>query len=107
RPHRPAATRPPEPAPPPAAEEAASAEREMAPIEPTAEAIAMGPEPSTEAVAALRPGVLPEESPKTLPRRVDLVYKAFLGTQGFLIGEAVYRFEHTGNEYHIMTIGEA
>ena len=51
--------------------------------------------------------MLPEEPAKTLPRRVDLVYKAFLGTQGFLIGEAVYRFEHTGHEYHIMTIGEA
>jgi hypothetical protein len=51
--------------------------------------------------------VLPEEPAKTLPRRVDLVYKAFLGTQGFLIGEAVYRFEHTGHEYHIMPIGEA
>jgi hypothetical protein len=47
------------------------------------------------------------EPAKTLPRRVDLVYKAFLGTEGFLIGEAVYRFEHTGQEYHIMTIGEA
>jgi hypothetical protein len=106
RPQRPTATRPPEPAPP-ATEDAAPTEREIPPIEPTAEAIATGPAPSTEAVAALPPGVLPEEPAKTLPRRVDLVYKAFLGTQGFLIGEAVYRFEHTGDEYHIMTIGEA
>ena len=55
----------------------------------------------------MRPACCPRSPPKTLPRRVDLVYKAFLGTQGFLIGEAVYRFEHTGHEYHIMTIGEA
>ncbi len=106
RPQRPTATRPAEPTQP-AAEDAASADREIPPIEPTPEAIATGPEPSTEAVAALSPDAVPEEPPKTLPRRVDLVYKAFLGTQGFLIGEAVYRFEHTGQEYHIMTIGEA
>jgi hypothetical protein len=47
------------------------------------------------------------EPPKTLPRRVDLVYKAFLGSQGLLIGEAIYRFEHDGQNYHILTIGEA
>ena len=40
-------------------------------------------------------------------RRVDLVYKAFLGTHGLLIGEAVYRFEHDGHEYRIITVGEA
>ena len=106
RPQRPTAIRAPEPTPPPA-EDVGSAEREIAPIAPTAEAIAMGPEPSTEVVAAAAPSVLPEEPAKTLPRRVDLVYKAFLGTQGFQIGEAVYRFEHSGQEYHIMTIGEA
>jgi len=106
RPQRPTATQPPQPLHA-AAEDAAPMEREIPPIEPTAEAIATGPEPSTEAVAALPPGVLPEEPAKTLPRRVGLVYKAFLGTQGLLVGEAVYRFEHTGHEYHIMTIGEA
>ncbi len=44
---------------------------------------------------------------KTLPPRVDLAYKVFYGTQGFLIGEAVYRFEHANNRYRIATIGEA
>jgi Protein of unknown function (DUF3108) len=44
---------------------------------------------------------------RTLPPRVDLAYKVFYGTQGFLIGEAVYRFEHANNRYRIATIGEA
>jgi len=48
-----------------------------------------------------------EPPPVVLPPRVDLAYKVFLGTQGFLIGEAVYRFEHDGNQYRIETVGEA
>ena len=44
---------------------------------------------------------------KTLPPRLDLAYKVFLGTQGFLIGEATYRFEHHGNEYRIATVAQA
>jgi len=60
-----------------------------------------------EAVAEEPAAAVPETPPKVLPRRVDLVYKAFLGTQGFLVGEAVYRFEHAANEYRIATIGEA
>lgn len=31
----------------------------------------------------------------------------FFGTRGFLIGDAVYRFEHANNRYRIATIGEA
>ena len=46
-------------------------------------------------------------SGKTLPPRVDLAYKVFYGTRGFLIGDAVYRFEHSNNRYRISTIGEA
>jgi hypothetical protein len=42
-----------------------------------------------------------------LPPRVDLAYSVFLGTQGFMIGEAVYRFEHDGTQYRIETVGEA
>jgi hypothetical protein len=99
------------PAPPPAAtpEPVAAPEPEAPPIEPTPEAIAMGPEPVAEAVAAepATPTAAPELPQKTLPRRVDLVYKAFLGTHGFTIGEATYRFEHAANEYRIVTIGEA
>ena len=31
----------------------------------------------------------------------------FLGTQGFLIGDATYRFEHDGDRYRISTVGQA
>ncbi|MEO6566069.1 MAG: DUF3108 domain-containing protein [Casimicrobiaceae bacterium] len=44
---------------------------------------------------------------KVLPPRVDLAYKVFYGTRGFLIGDAVYRFEHSNNRYRISTVGEA
>jgi len=109
KPQRVTAPRPhvePAPAPAPVSEEVAAKAPEPQLIEPTADAIAMGPEPATEVVAEAiaKP---PDHPPKTLPRRIDLVYKAFLGTQGFLVGEAVYRFEHAGGEYHIVTIGEA
>src|SRR5215470_11609049 len=74
----PAAVAAPEPSPSP--------EHEAPPTEPTPDAIAMGPEPAAEAVpAAPAAGApLPELPKKTLPRRVDLVYKAFLGTHGFM-----------------------
>ena len=49
----------------------------------------------------------PPTPDKTLPPRVDLAYKVFLGTQGFLIGEATYRFEHEGNRYRISTVAQA
>jgi len=75
--------------------------------EPTAEALATGPEPPTETIAAQPPASAPAPQAKTLPPRVDLVYKAFLGTHGFVIGEATYRFEHAANEYRIVTVGEA
>lgn len=77
------------------------------PIEPTPEAVAAGPEPAVEVVAASESQPVPDAPVKMLPRRVDLVYKAFLGTQGFLIGEATYRFEHAAGEYKIATVGEA
>ena len=80
-----------------------------APIEPTAEAIATGPElPATpvEIAGAVPDAAAQETVAKTLPPRVDLVYKGFLGTRGFMIGDAVYRFEHTGNQYRISTVGE-
>lgn len=44
---------------------------------------------------------------KTLPPRVDLAYKVYLGTQGFQIGEATYRFEHANSRYRISTVGQA
>ena len=56
----------------------------------------------------------PVDSPPPAPScrqgaaaRVDLAYKVFLGTQGFLIGDATYRFEHAGNRYRIYTVGKA
>jgi Protein of unknown function (DUF3108) len=45
--------------------------------------------------------------PKQLPPRIDLTYRAFLGTRGFFIGDAVYRLEHSANQYKISTVGEA
>jgi len=79
-------------------------------IDPTPEAIAAGPEPPAtpvEIASAAVPNAPPAEiSEKTLPPRVDLVYKGFLGTQGFMIGDATYRFEHSGNRYRISSVGE-
>ena len=71
------------------------------------------PVAAAPAVAAAAPAAEAEVVPgaatdaKTLPPRVDLAYKVFLGTRGFLIGEAVYRFEHADHRYRIATIGEA
>ena len=62
------------------------------------------PASPAEADAAAAPPAPPS---KPLPPRVDLAYKVFLGTQGFLIGDATYRFEHHDNEYRIVTIGQA
>lgn len=45
--------------------------------------------------------------PKELPPRIDLAYRAFLGTRGFFVGDAVYRLEHSANQYKISTVGEA
>ena len=72
--------------------------------------------PPTESAAEappLAPPAPPVEPPiapppvKTLPPRLELEYTLFLGTQGFMIGAATYRFEHTGNEYRIATVAEA
>ena len=89
----PAATVEPEPAP-----------LAEAPAEPEAAQAAAPPaldEPVTVAAAE------PQPPPKQLPPRVDLAYRAFLGTHGFLIGEAVYRLDHTASEYKISTVAEA
>ena len=56
--------------------------------------------------APTAPEAPPPPPPKPLPPRVDLAYKVFLGTQGFWIGDATYRFEHHDNEYRIVTIGQ-
>jgi hypothetical protein len=64
-----------------------------APPAPTEETVSMG---ATDAV-----------SPQPLPPRIELVYRGFLGTQGFFVGDAVYRLEHAANQYSITTVGEA
>jgi len=79
-----------------------------APAPPTTapEAAPVAPEPAAvEERAEVIPGAA--ATGKTLPPRVDLAYKVFWGTRGFLIGDAVYRFEHKDNRYRIATIGEA
>lgn len=59
-------------------------------------------------LAEIAPEAFAPPSPaKTLPPRLDLAYKVFLGTQGFLIGDATYRFEHDGNAYRIATVAQA
>jgi hypothetical protein len=62
------------------------------------------PAPLEEEVTA---AAVPHASSKSLPPRVDLVYKLYLGSQGFLIGDATYRFEHADNHYRIYTVGKA
>lgn len=121
---------PPPPAPPAPvpAKPKPRPKRHLAPVIPVAPAT-VEPEPVTTADAAPEPATPPPpvesepvapdttepaiaatEPPKPvppLPARVDLVYRAFLGTHGFLIGEAVYRFEHDANHYSISTVAEA
>ena len=61
------------------------------------------------AETASEPAIASEPAPPAvaLPPRVDLAYKVFLGTQGFMIGEATYRFEHADDRYRISTVGQA
>jgi hypothetical protein len=87
----------------------------VAQAEPAVEQVAAAPEvtapdpspafaPLDEPVAASTEFPL---LPKQLPPRIDLAYRAFLGTRGFFIGDAVYRLEHAANQYKISTVGEA
>ncbi len=79
-----------------------------------APAPAQAPEPPAAAIPEAPP---PEAAPpappapptpdKTLPPRVDLAYSVYLGTHGFLIGQATYRFEHEGDRYRISTVAQA
>ncbi len=56
-------------------------------------------------VAEAPPPLLPP--PRPIPPRIELVYRGFLGTQGFFIGDAVYRLEHEGERYTITTVAQA
>ena len=82
----------------PAAEPATAAPQDPAPEPPPP------PPPLDEPIAAAT-----EIQPllKQLPPRIDLAYRGFLGTRGFFIGDAVYRLEHSANQYKISTVGEA
>jgi len=64
---------------------------------------------SAAQASAAEPEVIPGAlvSAPVLPPRVDLAYNVYYGTRGFLIGEAVYRFEHADNQYRIATVGKA
>jgi len=72
------------------------------------EAEAAAANAAAEAIAA-EPQVIPgaQVTMPVLPPRVDLAYNVYYGTRGFLIGEAVYRFEHADNQYRIATVGKA
>jgi hypothetical protein len=72
-----------------------------------APAPAAAAEPAAAPLANDTPAAPPPASDKALPPRVDLVYKLYLGSQGFLIGDATYRFEHADNHYRISTVGQA
>ena len=90
-----------------------------APLEAPAEVDTVAESPDPEAAdavaanaiasAASEPQVIPGAAVKApvLPPRVDLAYNVYYGTRGFLIGEAVYRFEHADNQYSIATVGKA
>jgi hypothetical protein len=64
----------------------------------------VAPAPTEEAVAVAANDA--STTPR-LPPRIELVYRGFLGTQGFFIGDAVYRLEHSDNQYSITTVGQA
>lgn len=107
---KPAAKPKPRRAPPTVVAPAPSVPAEPSPAEtreatPAAKAEAPAAADASDATAEVVPGAI--ANPKTLPPRVDLAYKVFWGTAGFLIGDAVYRFEHQGQRYRIATIGEA
>lgn len=104
RPKRVSPVSPPTPAPVETPEETASAE--AAPdTGPAATGIANEGAPSEVVAAQVTPGAL--VTAPVLPPRVDLAYNVYYGTRGFLIGEAVYRFEHADNQYRIATVGKA
>jgi hypothetical protein len=103
------------PKPPPAAPVIAAPSSEPAPQ--TADAtVQPQPEPAPEAAPVVAPAPTEEavavaandaSATPQLPPRIELVYRGFLGTRGFFIGDAVYRLEHSDNQYSITTVGQA
>src|SRR6266700_1277055 len=97
------------PKPPPAAPVIAAPSNEPAPL--IADAVQPEPAPEPAPVVAAAPteeavAVAANDASTTpqLPPRIELVYRGFLGTQGFFIGDAVYRLEHSDNQYSITTV---
>jgi len=72
------------------------------PIAPHVPAPAAAPTPDV----VIGPPAADAKPPVVLPPRLDLAYKVFYGTQGFMIGAATYRFEHEGDDYRISTVAE-
>jgi hypothetical protein len=107
---RPKPRRPDAPPPPMAAAESTPAvdvAAEAAASERAAGEAVVASEPAPPALAEAVVPDAPAPPAKVLPPRVDLAYKVYFGTRGFLIGEATYRFEHADNRYRISTVGEA
>jgi hypothetical protein len=117
---------PPPPAPPPKATPKPKPKRVLKPViaAPSSETLApiaeaqIGPEPNFEPVplaeapaptdAKTAAAKEPPPSPAhPIPPRLELVYRGFLGTQGFFVGDAVYRLEHQGGRYTISTVAQA
>jgi hypothetical protein len=117
---------PPPPAPAPAPRPKPKPKRSVRVAAVATPAVVAQAEPAVEQVAAAPEVAAPDPSqasapldepvaaatefpllPKQLPPRIDLAYRAFLGTRGFFIGDAVYRLEHSANQYKISTVGEA
>jgi hypothetical protein len=104
---KPRPKRAPPPAAPPAEAPAETADVMAGPESPAADS--SGVSTASAPALASEPEVIPGAAitAPILPPRVDLVYNVYYGTIGFLIGDAVYRFEHTDNQYRIVTIGKA
>jgi len=80
-----------------------------APTAPDAGAAEAATANAADQAVATEPQVIPGAAVTmpVLPPRVDLAYNVYYGTRGFLIGEAVYRFEHADNQYRMATVGKA
>jgi len=88
--------------------EVATPAEDVAPPAPAVEPVPAPPAPAP-AIAEAPPAPAPPAPPamKVLPPRLDLAYKVFMGTQGFFVGDATYRFEHDESTYRISTVGQA
>jgi hypothetical protein len=87
----------------------ATAAEDTAPPAPAAEPAPAPPAPPAPVIAEAPPAPAPPAPTplKVLPPRLDLAYKVYMGTQGFFVGDATYRFEHDDSTYRISTVGQA